>query len=90
MYIYFFNKAGRFEMHALWQDYPLQVQKYNVDLHVNVYIQVLTYMYACKVPTDLCVKDVLTLQSSSEHYTELEKDTFQHSGWTKSRPLSSF
>lgn len=37
-------------------------------------------MYACKVPKDLCVKDVLTLQSSSEHYTELEKDTVQHSG----------
>lgn len=55
MYIYLFNKAGRFEMHALWQDYPLQVQKYNVDLHVNVYIQVLTYMYACKVPKDLSV-----------------------------------
>lgn len=37
-------------------------------------------MYACKVPKDLCVKDVLTLQSSSEYYTELEKDTVQHSG----------
>lgn len=44
MYMYLFGKAGRFEMDAFWQDYPLQVQKYNVDLHVTIYSCIDIYM----------------------------------------------